>query len=505
MSESVSNRQETVSLALPNLSQLPSNVSVPNYRRSQLTAGIVHFGIGNFHRAHQAVYLHKLFDQGIALDWAIIGAGVLDNDKLMQSALSKQDYLSTVVQQGPAQETVTVVGSMVDFCEVGNASLLLQKLCDPSIRIVTLTVTEGGYFIDATTGETDHSLLQSVEAEMEPEQLQSVFSYIVRSLARRRSRGIDPYTVVSCDNIPHNGNVTRATVVACASLIDTSLATWIETHVAFPNAMVDCITPATSLQQRQHLSNHYGIQDRAPVFCEQFQQWVLEDNFTNGRPPLEEVGVQFVTDVSPYETMKIRILNGGHAALAYAAALLDIKFAHDAVQDETLNAYLKKLLREEVIPLVPAPPSVDLLEYTQSVLQRFANEHIADTITRLCFDGSNRQPKFIIPSINDALARQYPMEGLALASALWCRYCSGVSESGIPIESNDPKWWVLTKCSSESRHNPRVWLQMTDIYGPLANSDAFVSAFSNALTSLWKTGARATLDAYIRGEPIQDQ
>ena len=201
MSESVSNRQETVSLALPNLSQLPSNVSVPNYRRSQLTAGIVHFGIGNFHRAHQAVYLHKLFDQGLALDWAIIGAGVLDNDKLMQSALSKQDYLSTVVQQGPAQETVTVVGSMVDFCEVGNASLLLQKLCDPSIRIVTLTVTEGGYFIDATTGETDHSLLQSVEAEMEPEQLQSVFSYIVRSLARRRSRGIDPYTVVSCDNI----------------------------------------------------------------------------------------------------------------------------------------------------------------------------------------------------------------------------------------------------------------------------------------------------------------
>ena len=267
-----------------------------------------------------------------------------------------------------------------------------------------------------------------------------MFGIILAGLMRRRDDGIVPFTVMSCDNIPHNGRVTSDGVVGLARLVDEDLADWVSEHVSFPNGMVDRITPATTDRERDLLKAEFGVDDNWPVFCEPFRQWVLEDKFTAGRPALEKVGVQFVKDVSPFELMKIRILNGGHATIAYPAGLMDIHFVHEAMQEPLVKNFLAKLERDEIMPTVPPVPGVVLEDYYQLIEKRFSNPKIGDTVRRLCLDGSNRQPKFIIPTIADRLAAGQGISGLALESALWCRYCYGETDSGAVIEPNDPNW-----------------------------------------------------------------
>jgi mannitol 2-dehydrogenase len=306
---------------------------------------------------------------------------------------------------------------------------------------------------------------------------------------------------MSCDNIPGNGHVTQKAVVGLAQLIDPKLAQWVSANVAFPNGMVDRITPATSDREITLLKDHFGIEDNWPVFCESFKQWVLEDNFPAGRPTLENVGVQFVDDVAPYEHMKIRILNGGHATIAYPAGLLDIHFVHEAMEHPLVRAFLAKVEREEIIPVVPPVPDTNLEEYFTLCERRFSNPKIGDTNRRLAFDGSNRQPKFIIPSALDRVQRQQSANGLALVSALWCRYCFGTTDSGAVIEPNDPSWERLTVQAKLAKDDPKAWLAMSDIYGELANSPAFVQAFSHALKTLWEHGTKATLERYLADQP----
>ncbi len=282
-------------------------------------------------------------------------------------------------------------------------------------------------------------------------------------------------------------------------------AAWIRANVAFPNGMVDRITPATSARERTVLREQFGVEDRRPVFCEGFRQWVLEDHFPAGRPRLEDVGVQFVSDVAPFELMKIRILNGGHAAIAYPAGLLGIDFVHEAMQDTQIATFLSALLDREIVPLVPPVPDTDLAAYKQRIEERFANPKIGDTIRRLCLDGSNRQPKFILPSVSDALALGRPLAGLALVSAFWCRYCYGETEGGEPIPPNDPDWTRLTAQARRAKDEPMAWLEMTDIYGTLAQQERFRSAFAEALRAIWRDGVRAVLDSYIRRERLDPQ
>jgi mannitol 2-dehydrogenase len=302
---------------------------------------------------------------------------------------------------------------------------------------------------------------------------------------------------MSCDNVPGNGDVTRDAVTGLAQLVDPGLARWIEDCVAFPNGMVDRITPATTPGQCAHLEETYGIRDARPVYCEDYRQWVIEDRFPAGRPALEEVGVRFVDDVAPFEQMKIRILNGGHAALAYPAALLDIELVHEAMHEPLVRGFLDKLLDEEIIPEVPPVPRIDLRDYKTSILHRFANPKIGDTVRRLCFDGANRQPKFILPTVADRLRHGLSIDGLALAGALWCRYCFGTTESGAVIAPNDPSWPRLVNHAHEARNDPRAWLAMRDIFGDLANGPRYVDAFSRALAALWRDGTRATLARYV--------
>ena len=479
------------------LSTLPASVAIPAYNRAALRPGIVHIGCGNFHRAHMAVYLDDLFQLGKGHDWAILGAGVRAGDARMRDVLIGQDCLSSVIERAPGTVAARVIGAMTGFLPVeeGNGALI-AAMSDPAIRIVSLTVTEGGYYIDPKTGSFDAGHADILKDAKHPAAPDTVFGAIIAALKARRDAGVPAFTVMCCDNLPHNGHVTRDAVVGLARLSDPALADWIAANVAFPNSMVDRITPATGDKERA-LALSLGIPDAAPVTCEPFRQWVMEDNFPTGRPALERVGVTFSNRVDAFEMMKIRILNGGHAIIAYPAGLMDIHYVHEAMAEPLIRGFLDKILTTEVLPIVPAVPGVALPDYKALILDRFSNPEVADTIRRLCLDGSNRQPKFIIPSIRDAMAIRGKTDGLVLLSALWCRYCYGQSDSGAVIKANDPNWDHLKTKATQARENPTVWLDMAEIYGDLAQDAGVVAQFTAALKSVWGKGTRQAISDYL--------
>lgn len=488
-----------IPLSRNSLSRLPETVQRPSYQRTQQSAGIVHIGVGNFHRAHQAIYLDDLFNRGKALDWAIVGAGVRPGDVRMRSALEQQDWLYTVVEAEDGHKQARVNGAMIDFVPVeSNNQALIAQMQLPQTRIVSLTVTEGGYCINPATGlfDPDHPEIRA-DART-PAQPQSVFGAILRGLQLRRETGLAPFTVLSCDNLPSNGEVTRNAVLGLANLYDPELAKWIADEVAFPSGMVDRITPATSERERKILGELFDLQDNWPVFCEPFRQWVLEDHFTLGRPPFEEVGVTFTEHVEVFELMKIRILNGGHAAIAYPAALMDIHLVDEAMRHPLIKDFLRKLENEEIIPIVPPVPDMDLHAYYELIATRFANPEVRDTIPRLCQDGSNRQPKFILPSTRDRLQQGLAVPGLALVSALWCRYCAGTTDSGKAIEVDDPSVDTLTQAAFAAKDRPQAFLEIRSIFGELAENPSFTEAFASSLQSLWANGTAATLERYTQ-------
>lgn len=483
-------------LSLKTLPELGSAIAIPSYAREDLTPGIVHIGVGNFHRAHQAVYLDRLFNKGLDHDWALIGAGVKSFDAAMRGRLEPQDWLTTVVELDPHGLSARVTGSMIGFADV-NPSALIAALIRPEIRIVTLTITEGGYYVDAKTGGFDaaHPDIQGDVARTgDP---QTIFGILIAALALRKDSGIAPFTVLSCDNLPENGKVARQALTGLAKLMAPDLAGWIENEVAFPSSMVDCITPATSERERALVRDTFGIADAAPVACEPFRQWVMEDHFPSGRPRLEEVGVEFVKDVAPYELMKLRILNGGHAAIAYPSALLGYTYVHEAMADHDIAGWLKTLISSEVIPIVPVIPGISFETYLETCAERFANPAVGDTIARLCLDGSNRQPKFILPSVADARRAGRPVNGLALEVAFWCRYCAMTAESGSGVLLEDERREQLQAAALSARHDPAAFLALTDVFGSLGQDGVFLEAFSGHVTALWTDGARAVLRRYL--------
>lgn len=477
---------------------MAQTVRMPAYDRSRLTAGIVHIGLGNFHRAHLAVYQDDLFAQGKDHDWAIIGAGVRPADAKMRDALKAQGCLSTVIELDPKDKSARRIGSMIDFLPFSatNGPLILA-MARAEIRIVSLTVTEGGYFVNPATGRFDPAVPEIQADARDPSHPGTAFGAIVASLKMRRAARVKPFTVMSCDNLPGNGNVARAAVVGLARLSDPDLADWIESNVAFPNGMVDRITPATGQRERD-MAGGFGLgHDPVPVTCEPFRQWVLEDHFPAGRPAWEDVGVTFTSQVHAFETMKIRMLNGGHAVIAYPGGLMGIEYVHEAMADPLILGFLRKVEQEEVIPFVPPVPGTDLDEYFDLILERFSNPEVADTERRLCFDGFNRQPKFIIPSILDNLSKKRMPRGLILLSALWCRYCAGVADDGSVIEPNDPNWERLNATARQALSDPPKWFEMADIYGQIGRDAAVVDCFARFLQDISARGTRAVLADFI--------
>ncbi|MEL7164374.1 MAG: mannitol dehydrogenase family protein [Pseudomonadota bacterium] len=492
---SVGQGMGAVKLGNGTLTQLPEGVLKPLYDRTRLTPGIVHIGLGNFHRAHQAWFLHRLMQNGKAHDWAIVGAGVRPADTFMRDKLLGQDCLTTLVELDPSGGAVEITGAMIDFLPVeqGNAALIAQMTA-PEIRIVSLTVTEGGYYRKAN-GDLDTAHPDIAHDAANPNAPRTAFGAIVAALRARRDAGIGPFTAQCCDNLQHNGDVLRSTIVGLAALSDPDLAGWINANCSFPNAMVDCIVPATGPVELASV-HALGIDDAAPVTHENYRQWVIEDDFCAGRPPWEDVGVTLTDAVHRYETMKIRVLNAGHQVLANLGELLGAQTIADCMEHAEIAAFFQKVQRDEILSHVQAVPDVAPLDYLELVSRRFANPMIHDTTRRVAFDGSSRHAGFILPIIRDALAADAPIDGLALTEALWSRMCAGTREDGSEIAPNDPQWDTLTAFAALSRDAPRHWLTNTSVYGDLGENERFAAAFETQLRAVWDQGSAAAVRAY---------
>lgn len=486
----------TVTLSNDTLNDLPAEIERPRYERSGLTPGILHIGVGNFHRAHQAWYLHRLMQKGLARDWAIIGAGVRPFDEKQRQKLQAQDYLTTLIELDPSGRSAEIVGSMIDYVPVqeGN-SPLIERMAQPDIRIVSLTVTEGGYYIDPATNAFNADHPDIVHDAQTPDAPVTAFGAIVAALRLRRDRGIGPFTGLSCDNLQGNGGILRQTVVSLARLSDPDLAEWIDQNCTFPNSMVDCIVPATGPKEVE-LVREIGIADDIPVTHENFRQWVIQDDFCAGRPDWDEVGATFSDRVHDYETMKLRILNAGHQIIVGAGELLSIETISGCMEHPLIGALFQKVETEEIAPRVASVPGMTPEAYVDLIGQRFRNPAIVDTVRRVAFDGSSRHTGFILPIVRDALAEKGSIEGLALVEALWARMCSGTREDGSRIEPNDPFWDDLTEVSAAAKQRPQAWLEQRQIYGDLGNDARLADAFEKWLTYIWEHGTEAALKAY---------
>ena len=485
-------------LNLENLPNLPDTIRKPRYDRADLSAGIVHIGLGNFHRAHQAWYLHRLMDEGLAHDWAIVGAGVRPADAVQRTKMLAQDCLTTLIELDPSGKSAEVTGAMIDYVPVAadNAPLIAQ-MADTAIRIVSLTVTEGGYYQNAAGGfDARHADIQHDAAN--PEAPKTAFGAMIAALKLRRANGSGPFTCQSCDNLQGNGDILRQTILGLAGLSDPDLATWIDQNVTFPNSMVDCIAPATGPTELA-LVREFGIEDNVPVTHENFRQWVIEDKFCAGRPDWDKVGATFTDDVHAFEAMKLRLLNAGHQIIATPGELLSVDTIAGTMAHPLIKGLFRKIETQEIVPHVTAVPGMTPLDYVDLIERRFANPEIRDTTRRVAFDGSSRHPGFLHPIIRDALAADTPVDGLALVEALWARMCAGVREDGSVIEANDPFWDTLQAAATAAKDDPQTWLAQDKFYGELGQNQRFAKSFDRWLRLVWTKGTEVSLRTYLDG------
>ena len=471
----------------------------PAYNRDLVTPGVVHVGVGGFHRAHQAMYHDRLMNEGKALDWGICGVGVMAADLRMRQALDAQDGLYTLVlKHSDGTYEPRVIGSVVEYLFApDDPEAVTEKMAAEPTRIVSLTVTEGGYNIHDATGEFDVANPDVVH-DLEPGAVpRTTFGLITEALRRRRERGLAPFTVMSCDNLQGNGHLARRAFTAFARLRDPELGDWVEREARFPNSMVDRITPATTDADRAEVRQRFGIEDQWPVVCEPYTQWVLEDAFTAGRPPYEQAGVQVVDDVEPYELMKLRLLNASHQAMCYFAYLSGYRLVHEAAQDPLFRAFLFGYMDKEATPTLAPVPGVDLDGYKHTLIERFSNPQVRDTVARLCAESSDRIPKWLLPVLRQQLANGGEIRRSAAVVASWARYAEGVDEAGEPIEVVDRLRDGLMQRARRQRDDPDAFIANRDVFGDLANDKRFVTAYRSALASLHERGARATLQALV--------
>lgn len=477
------------------LAELTDEVRVPRYDRAGLTAGIMHFGVGGFHRAHQALMIDDLLNQGLARDFAICGVGVLASDAGMRDVLKAQDGLYTLVEKhADGHLEGRVIGSIIDYMFApDDVEAVIERMASPEVRIVSLTVTEGGYNIHPVTGAFDLTN-QQIQADLAPGAVPSTFFGITtEALRRRRDRGITPFTIMSCDNLQNNGEVAHRTFVAFATAKDTELAKWIDASVSFPNCMVDRITPGTTDADRALVSTTFGVEDRWPVVCEPFFQWVLQDSFTDGRPPYEESRTQLVADVEPYELMKLRLLNASHQGLCYFAHLMGYRLVHEAAADPLIAEFLRAYMDREGTPTLKPVPGIDLEAYKTELIERFSNPGVRDTIARLCNESSDRIPKWLLPVVGDQLAAGGHVELSAAIVASWARYAEGVDEQGEPIDVCDRIKERVMASAADYPVDRHSFLRDRDLFGALLDNEIFVTEYDRALDLLHRLGARRTL------------
>lgn len=487
--------------SLPALSRI---MATPRYKRSALRPGIVHIGVGGFNRAHQAVYLDDLLSApdaslaSAALDWGEWGVGLLSGDQRMSEVLHAQDLLYTLVERSAHARTARVIGSLCGYTYApGEPAAVLAIMGSAACRIVSMTVTEAGYFLDQGTGsfQADHLDLRF---DLEnPDSPRTFVGYICQALDQRRRAGLQPFSVLSCDNLQGNGDVSRRVVLSFAELKNPALRQWIEQNVSFPNSMVDRITPATTEVERRAIEQRFGILDGWPVITEPFRQWVIEDTFCNGRPAFERVGVLMTHNVEPFEAMKMRLLNGSHFAMAYLGAMLDFEFVHECLEDALMRRFIRAYM-EAVSPTVHAVPGVDLTEYKATLLERFANPTIRDQISRICAGGSSKLPKFVLPVYLDLLQAKRDTRLLGLVVASWLFYFQGRGEKGQALSMSDPCAAQLAKLVHDNGSDPRAALALNSIFGEvLPSMPQFITDVATAMQSFGELGVAGTLARYV--------
>jgi mannitol 2-dehydrogenase len=443
---------------------------------------MVHVGVGGFHRSHQAFYTDQLLQSGDHVHWAICGVGLRKDDAKMQSILESQDYLYTLIIKHP-DGTVEphVIGSIVDFqlgCD--DPGPTIEKMASPDTRIVSLTITEGGYKLDPSSDAFKHDIDN-------PDRPKLVFGFLTAALRRRRDRGQKAFTVLSCDNIQHNGNLTRKVLVDFAKRQNSELADWIDRNVCFPNSMVDRITPVTTDDDINLLKEKYAVHDRWPVTCEPFCQWVVEDCFSDGRPDWERVGVQFVPDVAPYEEMKLRLLNAGHSVLGILGSIHGHETIDQCAGDEMFVKFLRGFYEFEATPTLPPVEGIDLAEYKETLLKRFGNPNIRDSVSRICSGSSDKLPVFLIPTIARNLQHGGSIEYAALVIAAWCLYCDHQTDSnGAALRVDDAMKDELIAAANKTANDKVSFLRLESIFGDLAKNTRFTKTYETMIDAVYQ-------------------
>ncbi|MBX9801560.1 MAG: mannitol dehydrogenase family protein [Caulobacteraceae bacterium] len=459
------------------LDRLPDGVAGLTYNPSQITAGIVHLGPGAFHRAHMARYVHALMSDGQAMDWGIVGAGLTPFDTGVRHALSPQDWLYTLVERDDDGATAQVVGSIVDLVAPDDTAVILEVIDKAAVRIVSLTVSENGYCLDANTRRLDRANPLVVTDLAGPRHPRSVIGLLVEAFRRRRDTGRPAFTALSCDNLPGNGSLLRAAVLDFAGLVDADLADWIAEHARFPATMVDRITPVTRPEDVAAMPGTWGLADAWPVICEPYSQWVIEDDFADGRPNWEDVGVQFTADVEPFERMKLRLLNASHLALASLGWLMGYRMVAEAMRDPRLARYIRALMQQELSPTLAADLPVDLTAYQDRLVQRFSNRTLRDTVERINTDASIN---LLLDPIRDRLAAGRPIRRLSLAVAAWIHRLALVDDDALALRH--PLADELRSLAKAGGVDQSQLLARTDVFGDLSTNAAFLAAVTRWLS-----------------------
>ncbi|HXT09639.1 MAG TPA: mannitol dehydrogenase family protein [Roseiarcus sp.] len=483
-------------LSLNTLDRLPATVARPRYDVAAVRVGVVHLGVGAFHRAHQAVYLDDRLAAG-ETQWAICGASL--RSPQTSRALDPQDRLYALSVRSEAGEDLRVIGALRQLVGAGEA--LLAAMSDPAVRIVTLTVTEKGYCHDPAARQLDE-LHPDIRHDLaNPRTPRSAPGFLVEALARRRSAGTAPFAIVSCDNLPSNGVTARAVIARLAQLRDADFGRWVSGEVAFPSTMVDRIVPATTDEDRARIAAGLGVEDAWPVVSEPFSQWVIEDRFPSGRPRFEDSGATLVGDVAPFELAKLRLLNGAHSALAYLGYLAGYETVAEAMADENLAGLVAGLMTQEAAPTLDARATGDLDPYIARLLARFRNPALRHRTWQIAMDGSQKLPQRLLETARARLAAGQPIERLALGVAAWMRYVVGVDEQGRAIDVRDPLAARLKAIAErqglEATRLAPALAAVGEVFGAdLAADPRFLAAVTSALAALIAKGARRTVADY---------
>ncbi|MEQ9298408.1 MAG: mannitol dehydrogenase family protein [Cyclobacteriaceae bacterium] len=463
-------------------------LKVPTYNRQKLKSGIVHIGVGGFHRAHQAVVIQNLLELDGNEDWGICGIGLREADRKIAEVFSKQDCLYTLITRHPDGKVQSeVMGQMTDFLlAADNQQAVVERISHKDTKILSLTITEGGYNLRSDGKfDLDHP---DIQHELNnPSDPKTIYGYLSAALRIRKENGQAPFTIMSCDNIQHNGDVTRKMLLSFLSAQDKELASWVEKEVAFPNSMVDRITPVTTPAEIDYLKDEFNLDDEWPVTCEPFLQWVIEDKFSNGRPALEKVGAQFVPDVTPYEKMKLRLLNAGHSVLGILGSIHGHETIGDCVNDPVFSAYLKSFMDLEVTPVLDQVDGVDLSEYKSSLIERFSNPNIKDHVSRICSESSAKLPKFLIPTIHENLAKGGSTEYATLILAAWCYYSDkGLNQRDEPLDIIDAMQEELHMAAKGTSTDTLSFLRLRALFNDLIDNHSFTDLYSKLVSSIYE-------------------